>query len=55
MTPRPAGLPADPDHYTDAQAIAEAIRILRNSGGERYGAGYSWELADRLEKIGHKA
>lgn len=51
MTPKPANLPQHPRDMTDAQAIAEAIRILRNSGGERYGAGYSWELADRLKSI----
>ena len=49
MTPRPTTLPQNPRDLTDAQALAEAIRILRNSGGPEYGAGYSWELAERLE------
>lgn len=55
MTPRPAGLPAEPADMTDAQAIAEAVRNMRNMGGPKYGAGYSWELAERLERIKDKA
>lgn len=50
MTPKPADLPP-PREMTDAQAVAEAIRILRNSGGPEYGAGYSWELAERLGRL----
>lgn len=51
MTPKPDTLPQHPRDMTDAQAVAEAIRILRNSGGEKYGAGYSWELAERLKQL----
>lgn len=48
MTPKPPDLPP-PRDMTDAQALSEAIRILRNMGGPEYGAGYSWVLAERLE------
>ncbi len=51
MIPKPTDLPP-PRDMTDAQAVAEAIRILRNSGGPEYGAGYSWELAERLALVG---
>lgn len=50
MTPRPPAIPQNPHDLTDTQALAEAIRILRNMGGPGYGAGYSWALADRLEQ-----
>lgn len=51
MTPKPSNLPADPRDMTPAQIIAEAARILRNMGGQEYDAGYSWGLAERLEKL----
>ena len=50
MTPKPANLPPV-DQMTPAQIIAEAARILRNAGGPEYGAGYSWGLAERLERL----
>ena len=49
MIPKPPDLPP-PRDMTDEQAIEEAIRILRNSGGAKYGAGYSWDLAERLQR-----
>lgn len=52
MTPKPSHLPADPRDMTPAQILAEAARVLRNAGGERYGAGYSERLAEALEDLG---
>lgn len=50
MTPKPCNLPPVAD-MTPAQIMAEAARILRNMGGQEYDAGYSWGLAERLEKL----
>ena len=50
MTPKPANLPPV-EQMTPEQIIAEAARILRNMGGKEYDAGYSWGLAERLERL----
>ena len=45
MTPKPANLPPV-GHMTDAQAISEAARVLRNSEHD-----YFTQLAIRLEMM----